>query len=717
MKKARKQFRLSRKLLALVVLAAFGSAHAEDDDVARLVNPESSVSAGLGAVTGNSMDRTIFGQYNGLRKNNTNLLLDFNVVRLQKEVGLWTKFDGHNLGLDNRELSFSQDKQGDWKYDVKYSEIVRHDPRTINTGLQNAGTTAPIVLSLTTPGVGTDLNLEIKRKAVSIDGDKWLAPNLMFEASAKNENKTGARLSGEGIACMPPGFSSVPCSSLTAAMLLLPEPINSTTRQFEAKLNYSGDKYMLSGGYYGSFFSNANGSINPTINGNLVNPDGTTLNTAVSPGNTLANYLQQAIALPPDNQAQQLYVSGNYAFTPTTHSTFKYAYTHATQNDDFASMGLTGAPGGVSNLGGVMDTNVAQLGVTARPMSRLSMLGNLHYENKADKTPLALYNGIYTNDLNSSRRLTGKVEGSYQLPVNLRATLGMDYTSMHRDLPASTAAIYNPSATTYPLSGLREDKKELGYRAELRRSMSETLNAAISFVHARRDGGSWLNVGPVNSVGTYPMTMLDRTRNKVRMSADWTPITRLSLQFMFEDGKDTYAGPTDKGLRDSGMNSFGVDAALTLTGKWKLTGYINRADQTNHVDYNVGYLAALEDINTSAGIGVVGKLTGKMEVGGDFSYLNDSNRYQQSMATGAAIVGGGLPDVTYRMTSLKLYGKYVLRESADIRVDLVHQNVKFDEWTWSNNGIPFAYSDNTTVTMQPNQKVTFLGASYVYKFR
>ncbi len=717
MKKAKKQFRPSQKLLALVVLAAFGTAHAEDDDVARLVNPESSVSAGLGAVTGNSMDRTIFGQYNGLRKNNTDLLLDFNVVRLQKETGLWTKFDGHNLGLDDRELSFSQDKQGDWKYDFKYSEIVRHDPRSINTGLQNAGTTTPTVMSLATPGTGTDLNLEIKRKAVSIDGDKWLTPNLMFEASAKNENKTGSRLSGAGIACMPPGFSSIPCGSLAAAMLMLPEPISSTIRQFEAKLNYSGDKYMVSGGYYGSFFSNANGSLNPTISGNLVNPDGTTLNTAVSPGNTLASYLQQAIALPPDNQAQQLYVSGNYAFTPTTQSTFKYAYTHATQDDDFAGMGLAGAPAGVSNLGGVMDTNVAQLGVTARPMTKLSVLGNLHYENKADKTPLALYNGTYTNDLNSSKRLTGKLEGSYQLPINLRALLGLDYETVHRDLPVSSAAINNPSATIYPLSGLREDTKELGYRAELRRSMSETLNAAISFVHSKRDGGSWMNVGPVNPVGTYPMTMLDRTRNKVRMSADWTPMAKLSLQFMVEDGKDTYTGPTDKGLRDTGMNSLGVDAALTVSEKWKLTGYINRADQTNHVDYNVGYLAALEDVNTSFGIGAVGKLTGKIEVGGDLTYLNDSNRYQQSMATGAAIVGGGLPDVTYRMTSLKLYGKYALKENADIRVDLMHQRVKFDEWTWSNNGIPFAYSDNTTVTMQPNQKVTFLGASYVYKFR
>jgi MtrB/PioB family decaheme-associated outer membrane protein len=706
MKSSNKQLATSHKLLLLSVLAAFGSAHADDDEIAQLTKPSSSINVGLGGVVGNSLDRTIFGQYNGLRKDNASIILDLDLTRRDDAAGLWTIFQGKNLGLDDREMSFSQNKQGEWKYSVQYSELVRHDPRTINTGLQNAGTTTPNVVSLVTPGTGANMNLEIKRKAVSLDGERWLTPNLMFEASAKNEDRNGARLSGTGFACAACGTQP-----LSAAILMLPEPIDSTTKQFEARLNYSGEKFMVSGGYYGSFFSNSNGSLNPTVNGNLVNPDG----TGYTPSSTLVGYLQQSVALPPDNQAQQLYVSGNYAFTPATHSTFKYAYTHATQNDDFGSMGLAGAPAGVSNLGAVLDSNLAQFGLTARPMDKLSVLGNLRYENKADKTPLALYNGTYTNDPNSSKKLNGKLEASYRLPDNLRATLGVDYATVHRDLPVSTAAVLNP--TVPPLTGLREDTKERGYRAELRRSMSETINAAVSYVHSSRDGGSWLNIGPVNPVGTYPTTMLDRKRDKVKLSADWTPISKLSLQFMIEDGKDTYAGPTDKGLRDNGMSSFGVDAALNMSRRWKLTGYANQSVQTLHVDHSYGYLAELEDVNTAIGLGVVGKPSSHLELGGDLSYMKDTNRYQQSMASGAAIVGGGLPDVTYSVTSLKVYGKYALKNNADIRVDLMHQSVQFDEWTWGNNGTPFAYSDNTTVTMQPNQRVTFLGASYVYKFR
>jgi MtrB/PioB family decaheme-associated outer membrane protein len=456
--------------------------------------------------------------------------------------------------------------------------------------------------------------------------------------------------------------------------------------------------------------------MNPAISGNLVNPNGTPLNTSTAPGSTLAGYLQQPVALSPDNQAHQFYVSGNYAFTQTTHGTFKYSHTHATQHENFSSMGLASAPAGVASLGGVLDTDVTQLGLTARPMPKLSVLANLRLEDKSDKTPLALYDGTYTNDPHSSKNSTGKVEAGYQLPDNLRATLGIDYATVHRDGPVSTAAVLNPALTVPPLSGLRQDTKEIGYRAELRRSMTETINAGISYVQSNREGGDWLNIGAANPLGTYPMTMLDRKRDKVKLSADWMPTEKLSLQFMLEDGKDTYTGPTAKGMRDTGMSSYGVDAAYVLTDTWKLTGYVNQGIQTLHVNYNAGYLAELNTTTNNMDIGLVGKPSSKLEVGGDLSYLKDSNRYQQNMASGTPIIGDGLPDVTYRVTSLKLYGKYALQKEATVRVDLMHQSVLFNEWTWGYNGKPFTYSDNTTVTMQPNQSVNYLGASYIYQF-
>jgi hypothetical protein len=255
------------------------------------------------------------------------------------------------------------------------------------------------------------------------------------------------------------------------------------------------------------------------------------------------------------------------------------------------------------------------------------------------------------------------------------------------------------------VGGLRENTREASYRAELRKVLSDTLNGAVGVVHSQRTGDSWTLY---NATGTLPSSMLDRNRNKVKLSAEWVPISKLSLQFNFEDGKDTYTGPAQVGLSDTKMYLAAIDATYVLSENWKLTGYLNQSDQTQDISH-FSIQSQLEDVNTSVSLGVVGKQSSRLDVGGNLSYMNDSNRYNVSSA--------GLPDVTYRVTTLKLFGKYALQNNGDVRVDFVHQNASFNEWTWGNNGTPFTYSDNTTVTMQPNQNVNYLGASYIYKFR
>jgi len=47
----------------------------------------------------------------------------------------------------------------------------------------------------------------------------------------------------------------------------------------------------------------------------------------------------------------------------------------------------------------------------------------------------------------------------------------------------------------------------------------------------------------------------------------------------------------------------------------------------------------------------------------------------------------------------------------------LHDRQKLNEWTWGFNGVPFLYSDNTTVGLNPNQNVTFVGVRYVYRWQ
>src|SRR5450759_880341 len=269
MRQPTQHFCFRRSLIALAVLAALDTAYAED--TVQLPQPESSVSVGVAGVSGDNKDRTIFGLYNGMRKDDAYLLLDVDYLKRDDATGTWTTIQGRNLGLDTPELGFSMKKQGDWKISGNYNQIVKRDLRTINTADQGLGTATPTIVRLATPGTGSDVDLKLKREGLSFNAEKWFGRSLQLELNFKNEDKSGARFWARGYDC-----ASYVCGTSTAtaisqaafvknALLALPEPIDSTTKQFEARLNFNAEKLNLSAGYYGSFYINSNGNLTPTV--------------------------------------------------------------------------------------------------------------------------------------------------------------------------------------------------------------------------------------------------------------------------------------------------------------------------------------------------------------------------------------------------------------------------------------------------------------------
>ncbi|HEX4858160.1 MAG TPA: MtrB/PioB family outer membrane beta-barrel protein, partial [Usitatibacteraceae bacterium] len=516
-------------LLALAVLGTIGQAGAQQsDEVRQLTNPESSVRVGGASVSGDSADRAQFGMFNGMRKERGYLLLDLDYLTRDNATGLWTFLTGRNLGLDSRELRGGMQKQGDWKVFGEYNEITRYSPFTVNTAMTGVGTSRPNIVNLATPGTGSDYDFRLQRKAVSAGFEKNIGRNLKFEASARSEDKTGTRLWGRGYDCAAYvcGFPSNQTANqslfLKNAILLIPEPIDSTIKQFEAKLAYHNDRMSLVAGYYGSFYTNSNGNISPTVPNSLYGGNGTlvpslypALPSSIIPGSlSLQSVLQSAMALPPDNQAHQFSIAGNYALTRSTKATFKYSVTRMKQDESFSGMGLDGAPAGFSNLGGKVDGVNAQLGLTSRITRDLNVLANFTYLKNEDKTPKGLYNveakavfpatvpvtytnvnqpGIpgatWFNNHTSKKDVSGKLEGTYRLPDGLRLTLGADYRERHRDVPESRV-----EEALGGLGPLREKNTETTYRIDLRRSMSETLNGSIGYSTSERKGSDWTNL-------------------------------------------------------------------------------------------------------------------------------------------------------------------------------------------------------------------------------
>lgn len=681
-------FPLTAVTVAATLLAAVGSAGAaEGDDVTQLTKPESTVNFGVGAADN---DGARFGQYTGMNKSGGYGLLDADIVKRDDTTGTWFRFTGRNLGLDNRELKFEHNRQGDWGYYLDFSQTPRYEPFTVNTavtGIGSANLTIPVV-----PTVGTPTQLKTQRDAIGFGFSKWLADGFDVQVRFRNEEKDGARVFARGTTGGVGNFE------------FAPEPIHSTTRQFEATLGYTSERLQLSGGYYGTTYDNKNTALNFT-------------------GGVAGLATFNPIGLPPDNQSHQLYLSGGYNFTPTTRGTFKAAYTRATQNDAFITgVNVPLAPGIGGGLNGRIDTILLQAGITARPMPKLSLLANLRYEDLDDQTPVLLYNTLATgtstfngqNEPRSIKRTSGKLEASYALPMNFRVTGGIDYDQKNR------------SASPVRIVSQRDRTDETSYRVELRRAMSETVTGALAYVHSDRGGSDFsttlLNNGTLGSNLIAPIHLADRRRDKLRLSVNWAPVEPLSLQFMLEDARDSYSargllGGFGLGPQKGQAQNYSVDASYAFSDAWQATAWAsrsdNRMDQTTAVGAAAGaiWAAALRNRGNALGIGVQGKPNSRLEIGADLSHSDITDEYRQQAITGAAIAS--LPDVSTRLTSLKLFGKYALQKNSGVRLDYVYDRFSTNDWTWTT----WTYTDGTRLTQNPSQTTNFLGISYYYKWQ
>nr|WP_319565785.1 MtrB/PioB family decaheme-associated outer membrane protein [uncultured Rhodoferax sp.] len=714
-----------RSVLALAALAAFMPVQAQT------TGPQTTISAGVGFVDGSRADRGLFDQYSGIRKDSsTAALLGIDYSLRKDDPATSVEFQGSDLLGDSRELRLVWKRPGDWSLSAEYGELVHHDINQVNTGLVNPGSVAPQVSSLIGGvGTGSNFDLQTKRSKFGVVYTKTISDRMQLAVDLKSENKQGSRLFGVGMNC--PTVYDPTCLGTTGinvgwATLMLPEPVDSNHSQIEVRLSYTLEKLRFNVGYYGSFYRNANSSINPTVAGNLYNPVGTLL-----PGSLgLLGYLNQPIALSPDNQMHQFDLSGNYDFTDKTRGLFKLAYSTASQDDNFVGVSQPGT----ASLGGRVNTSLVQLGVNSRPIPKLTLSGDVRYSNKDDQTPVAIYNNNaigntpFTNQQLSSQKTNAKLQAHWQFNSDYRGTLGVDYELIDRGTLTPTSAVAG-------ITALREKTEETGLRAELRRQMSETFSGAMTLSTSRRDGSTWLkdNSGmgvsavtnladPTLVSGIFMPTLADRQRDKVRLYADWMPTKDWSVQFSAEEGTDKYTTPSVYGLRDTRMNQFSLDWSYAVSFRLNLNGYVSKGLQTFNQARTGGYLMSFENNSTTVGLGFTAKPTSQLEMGGSLSYVDDTSKYAQTLDTTAdaysvasLAASGGLPDIVLRQTVLKLFGKYALDKKSAVRVDFVHQKSSYNDWAWGYNGVPYTYSDGTTLSQQASQSVSFVGITYIYQ--
>jgi MtrB/PioB family decaheme-associated outer membrane protein len=683
---ARRFYPLS--IIAAALSCAFGPANAQEtDEVKALTTPSSVVEVGVAGV---SKDNQRFGQYTGLNEHGGYGLLDFSIVRRDDPTGTWLRLTGRNLGFDDREMRFEQNRQGDWKYFIDYSQTPRFDPYTVSTQLTGIGTTTQTTVGSATP---SEYHLKTERDTWTFGFDKAIASGLSLQVRYRDEKKEGARLWGQGT------FST---------WRFLTDPIDQTARQIEATLSYNREGLQLSGGYYGTAFENRN---------NVLNVGGAA---------AIAGLGQ--MALPPDNESHQFHLAGGYNFSKATRATFKLAYGRITQNELFPTTPTAGAP---SSLNGEINTTLAQVGLTTRPMPRLTLRADLRYENRDDKTPVFPYFPLQAtatstnngeNEPRDIKTTSGKFEASYRLPAQLTLTGGLEHVEKKRNSPPVRAVSF------------RETTDETTLRAELRRSISETLTGAVGIIHSERGGSDWLintfNNGTIYSNQVAPWHLADRDRDMLRLTVNWMPTDPLSLNFRVDVARDEYSGRgisvVDQTVREGQAENYSIDVGYAFSDAVQGTAWYSVNDtslesqQCRSANGDVCtpgveqvWASDVRNLADSFGLGLRAKVSAKIDVSADASYSKVVDKMLLTSIAGAAV--DPLDTITTKVTTVRLSARYALQRNAGVRVTYIHDKYETDDWTWAywNYSLP---DGGTTVRQDPNQKVDFLGASYYYQF-
>jgi MtrB/PioB family decaheme-associated outer membrane protein len=675
-------------LAAALAASAPAWADEEQEEIQRLITPASSVSIGLGWANENNRR---FGQYNGMVDEGEYLLLDLDFRRRSAD-GIWLNARGRNLGLDNRELRLEYNRQGSWGAFVDFSQTPRISPYTPLTRLVGADSAQQTVNGVAS---AYPLELSTERKALTAGFDMALGRGFDLQFRLRNEEKEGRRLFGR------------------SGSDFLVDPIDYNTQIFEATAGYTAERLQLSGGYVGTNFVNGKTRLDVT-------------------GGTGGAFTP--IALPPGNESHQFHVGGGYAISSTTRMTFRLARSLQTQNEAFPDLAAAATGRRDLGLGGRIDATFGQLGVSSRPMPALSLLANLRYDHRNDKTPvvdyfptLAASTGTGENEPRSFRTRNAKAEATYRLPAGFSVMGGVESELRWRN------------TSSVRIVSFRDETEENTYRVDLRRAMSETLNGSIGFARSRRTGSEWQTTVVANAAGTgpgvtpgsnllHPLHLADRDREKIRGTLGWQATEALELNFLTEYSQDDYGGRT-LGMRDGHARLHSLDAGLRLSESWSATAWTSYDDTSARLEScasaagsNTGNISAcpntaanpiwearLRSVGRALGVGLRGKVSGPLEVGADLSYSEDKGEFHQAPRPAAV---AAVPDARFRRSTLKLYGQYALTKRSGLRAQFITDRFSTDDWTWTN----WTYSDGTRVLANSTERVEFVGVSGYFNF-
>ncbi|MFV7785591.1 MtrB/PioB family decaheme-associated outer membrane protein [Shewanella marisflavi] len=490
-------------------------------------------------------------------------------VRYQNESGYQTKFQAHQLGMDNGFAHISAGKAGQYQLTLDYDAIKTYRAGEVESALwHNEG--------MLTPSDSTNLfDLALQREKFGL-GFEYGQDFYNVFANYSQESKKGTK-SSSLVSPTPINFGL---------------PVDATTSQFDAGINFSGKNWLTELSYYGSVYENHIDHLS-------------------------LPYAYDVFSATPDNQAHQASLSGQYQIG-RTFMNGRIGTGRMIQDDNLIQ--VTGNP--LQNWDGQVDTLDGHYAITSMITNRLRIGGSYDYskrDNQSSTAEFMQYNfdslsGTFRQNVPQDfERSSFKVNASYRIASGYRLQAGYDRKEVERSF--SDREHTNDDSLWMKFNVRALDKFNINMKAE----------------HANRSGSEYEASDLTSSENNALLRkyyLADRSRNALELRMNHTPTDWLSVDVTTRYAKDDY-DHTQIGLTSS--EDYGYDVNLNIAFNQHIDGYafagqqwINSTQAGSQQFAAADWYGDIEDefINLGAGLSYGGLMQDKLTLGLDYLFSN-----------------------------------------------------------------------------------------------
>ncbi|MGB1140304.1 MAG: MtrB/PioB family decaheme-associated outer membrane protein [Halioglobus sp.] len=692
-----------------------------------------------------SDDNFMFGQYNGLSDDGVTVIGDLRWLDFSDPDSYW-QVSLSDMGLDTREGELTWAQREGIKVTLGFDsqQQVRNDSgATPFSGDYNQTLPADWVSGINTgdfanlQGALSGFDRELDRDRFYINATSPLGESWRISSNLSYEEKEGHGDVGAGIYI----------NGASADSVLLRDPVDYSTTEFDIGLAYAGTKLHLDGLLAYSEFDNDEDVLvwqNPysSFGSRVRYPNGT-----------------GGLGLAPDNEQVSGRLTGHYIFSSTTRLQFDGSYAIATQDQDYLDYTVNEAlvvtePVPRQDLDGEVATSTLNAKLLMRPWRKLSLEafytlrdrdydvdrdGYLYVRGDGDDQPPARET-VY-NTANGLTTWTAGVEGHYPLPMRSRLSVEYAYIEEERENAA--------------VEQTEEDRYTVTYR--IRPWDNVTTRVALQFADRAADTYEWaqsyfalldtelINATPdtqryINHPQLMQYYMANRERYEAKADISYLPDDRWSLSlntlWRYDDYDQTSLGLTEtEWMRAQFTAGFAASETLNVSA-W--LGYDRYDANQDGRSFNGGqeknafeifpplpqasdpqqnwYLDA-EDHSITAGIGLQWQPRGDIDIALDYYYVDTRAEQALNTRSGGSIAASDLPDVETRMHHLEATGTWHFRDNLSFELAYQYYTYESDDWAWDDVEPTTIDKVLTFGQDNPDEDIHYVGASVIYRWQ